>query len=226
MLQQERTADLMVALQNVLRGWQRSMYTALPGIVLDDSPVVAADGTISVQPSIRGRMRAPNGTETDVTLPKLIKVPLVWPSGGGFSMTFPIAAGDEVLVVFGSRCIDGWWQSGGVQSQIELRMQHLSDGFAIPGPRSVPRAIGAVSSVAVQLRSDDGACYVEVAPGHKVNVIAPGDVTVTGNLHVTGAIIAGYGSAGQVGLQTHTHSQGADSHGDSEVETNAPTAGT
>ena len=49
---------------------------------------------------------------------------------------------------------------------------------------------------------------------------------VTGDLHVTGAVIAGYGGADQVGMQTHTHHQPADSHGDTEAATNAPTAGT
>ena len=47
-----------------------------------------------------------------------------------------------------------------------------------------------------------------------------------GDLRVTGAIIAGYGSGDQVGLLTHTHAQPDDSAGDGESETHAPTAGT
>jgi phage gp45-like len=50
--------------------------------------------------------------------------------------------------------------------------------------------------------------------------------TVNGDLHVTGAVIAGYGGADQVGVQTHKHAQGNDSHGDIQIPTNAPTAGT
>jgi|WetSurMetagenome_2_1015567.scaffolds.fasta_scaffold02788_5 hypothetical protein len=50
--------------------------------------------------------------------------------------------------------------------------------------------------------------------------------TVGGNLAATGTIVAGQGGAGQVGLQTHTHTQAADSHGDTEQPTAAPTAGT
>lgn len=48
---------------------------------------------------------------------------------------------------------------------------------------------------------------------------------LAGDLHVTGAVIAGYGGAGQVGLQTHTHDQGNDGHGDTEVATDPPNAG-
>lgn len=51
-------------------------------------------------------------------------------------------------------------------------------------------------------------------------------VTIEGNLHVTGAVIAGFGTDDQVGLQTHRHTQPSDSHGDSEAETNPPVAGT
>lgn len=49
---------------------------------------------------------------------------------------------------------------------------------------------------------------------------------VTGDLHVTGAVIAGYGGGDQVGLQTHAHTQGNDGHDDAEVATNPPSPGT
>ncbi len=50
--------------------------------------------------------------------------------------------------------------------------------------------------------------------------------TIHGDLHVTGAVIGGYGTGDQVGLQTHTHAQDADSANDTEAETHKPTAGT
>ena len=71
--------------------------------------------------------------------------------------------------------------------------------------------------------SNDGNVWLQ-AHG-QLNVTAPLTL-VTGDVHVTGAVIAGYGGADQVGLQTHTHHQPSDSHGDTEAATNAPTAGT
>lgn len=49
--------------------------------------------------------------------------------------------------------------------------------------------------------------------------------TYSGDIKTTGEIYAKVG-AGQVGLSTHQHSQAADSHGDTEQPTNAPTGGT
>lgn len=215
MLQAERLDDDLEATKATLEGWQRKMWTAMPGII--QGPV-AADGTVSVLPALKGRFRKPDGTEYEQAMPLLIFCPLVGYSGGGFGVTVPVAAGDECLVVFASRCIDGWWQSGGTQSLIDLRMHDLSDGFAIPGVRSKPKALTGWSPTTMQLRSDDGLTFIEVAPGGVINI--------KGDLRVTGAVIAGYGGADQVGLQTHKHTQGVDGHGDTEVPTDAPTAGT
>ncbi len=66
---------------------------------------------------------------------------------------------------------------------------------------------------------------VVVTASGSVTVTTP-TMTVNGDLHVTGAVIGGYGGADQVGLQTHSHMQSADSHGDSETPTDAPTANT
>lgn len=49
---------------------------------------------------------------------------------------------------------------------------------------------------------------------------------ITGDLHVTGAVIAGFNGGDQVGLQTHSHTQGVDGHDDAEAPTNPPTPGT
>lgn len=176
----ERVENLSVALIAALEGWQAKLWTALPGIVTSFD---AAAMTVEVRPAIKARVRSPDanppipGAIADadnwwwVEIPLLINVPVIFPSGGGFSLTFPIAAGDEALVVFAARCIDDWWQSGGVGVQADFRMHDLSDGFAIVGPRSKPRAIAGLSANSVQMRSDDGSVFVEVKAG-VVNVVA------------------------------------------------------
>lgn len=53
-----------------------------------------------------------------------------------------------------------------------------------------------------------------------------GGTTYPGDLKIAGNVISGFGTGDQVGLQTHTHTQPNDSHGDAEQPTSAPSAGT
>jgi len=70
-----------------------------------------------------------------------------------------------------------------------------------------------------------GAFFWLAGTGPVVNC-AGQPMTITGDLHVTGRIIQGYGNPGHVDLGSHTHAQGPDGHSDAEVETNPPTPGT
>lgn len=149
------------------------VWTALPGIIQSFDSVTL---TCEVQPAIQGRQRDADGTIRQVNLPLLLDCPVVFPHAGSCSLTFPIKAGDECLVVFACRGIDFWWQSGGVQPPPEPRMLDLSDGFVIPGPYSQPKRIGNVNTSAVQLRSDDGEAYLEINPeSHDININTSGD---------------------------------------------------
>lgn len=149
--------DTETAFRYALDGRQATLWTAMPGIVKS----VDFDAmTLEVQPAIQGVVTNADSSTKLVNLPLLLDVPICFPSAGGFSLTFPIAEGDEVLVIIASRCIDAWWQNGGVGVPIENRMHDLSDGFAIPGPKSQPNVISGISSGSVQLRDDAGTFYL------------------------------------------------------------------
>lgn len=187
MLQTERINDPQLALRTALSGHQAAIWTALPGVIESFN----ADAiTAVVQPSIKGQLRAKDGSTSQVTLPLLLDVPVVFPHGGGCALTFPLAEDDECLVVFASRCIDGWWQSGGIQAQAEFRMHDLSDGFAIPGPWSQATKISNVSTTSTQFRSEDGSTYVDLNPtSQKVKIVAPGGFEVDAPTNLfTGAV--------------------------------------
>jgi hypothetical protein len=173
-------------------GQQSGMWTAIPAQVVS---VDLTNMVISAQPLIQGIVEDENGNKTFVALPVLIHVPITFPCAGGFILTFPIAPGDEVLIIFASRCIDAWWQLGGVQRPMELRMHDLSDGFAIPGPRSVPNAVPAINSSDCQLRNTAGTTYVSITADGKITLVAPSEIDIqatnvnlTGTLNVTGDV--------------------------------------
>jgi hypothetical protein len=109
MLQTERSADLGEALRAALGGHQTGVWTALPAIIQSFD---ATKLTCVAQPAIKAQVRAQDGSTSWVSLPLLVDVPVCFPRGGGCTLTFPVAAGDEALIVFSSRCIDAWWQSG------------------------------------------------------------------------------------------------------------------
>lgn len=189
-------------------GSQAGIWTAMPGIV---QSVDWDEMTASVQPAIQGTATDENGVVTAHNLPLLIHVPIIFPQAGGFALTLPLAAGDEVLIVWANRCIDAWWQQGGIQLPIEARMHDISDGFCIPGPCSKPNAIPSVSSTNAQLRTKDGTASIEITPGGAVNITAPGGFTVNGNgtvngnLNVTGNLTGGTVKEGLIELGTHKH---------------------
>lgn len=187
----------------LLEGNQVGIWTALPGIV---TAVDLAAMTCSVQPAIQAIIVDKEGVETPTDLPILEDVPICFPKGGGFLITFPLAVDDEVLVVFSSRCIDAWWQNGGIQQAMEARMHDLSDGFAIPGPWSQPAVPGSISTSAVQIRNSGGGAYVEIDATGKiklnsateVDVVAP-VINLTGNVVVSGTLACGALTCASIG---------------------------
>lgn len=195
--------DVEEASRLMLDGRQAQMWTAIPGIV---KGVNLTEMTLTVQPSIQGTIELEDGTQQNVNYPLLIHVPIVFPSAGGFTITFPIAVGDEVLVIFSSRCIDSWWQSGGVGLPMEMRMHDLSDGFAIPGPRSQPRVVTGISSTNLQIRNDANTAHVEITPAGAINIVTASTVAVQGNLTVSGTIVAtGEITGNGIDLSGHKH---------------------
>jgi len=175
----ERMNDGEEALRLFVESMLAASWHALPCTVQAVAFTGAKRMTITAQPTVRVRVRQADGTLKFVQLPLLVDVPVVFPGGGGFTLTFPLAQGDECLVVFADRCIDGWWQSGGVQNPPEIRLHDLSDGFAIPGLRSKPRAVD-YSSDHAALRNDDDTVHVALS-GDTVHVTAP-HVKVHGGL--------------------------------------------
>ncbi|GJL36020.1 hypothetical protein TUM17576_28400 [Enterobacter hormaechei] len=152
-----------------------TLKVAMPGVIESFDP---GSVTVSVRPAIKGY---DGGTEDDgwIELPLLVDVPVIFPRGGGCTLTFPVKAGDECLLIFGDRCIDFWWQNGGIQKPVDLRMHDLSDAFAIVGPQSQAHKISGISTSATQWRTDDGSAYFELNPTtKKIKIVAPGGLEV------------------------------------------------
>lgn len=204
----ERQDSPELVLKAVADSLSTSLRVAMPGII-QSFDVGAVTATI--QPAVKAPVRQADGSLSSVALPLLVDVPVVFPRGGGVTLTFPITEGDECLVIFADRCIDYWWQNGGVQEPVDPRQHHLADAFALVGPQSQAKKISGISTSAAQLRTDDGAAFIEVAAGHNITVNTPGKLTASaqggteinspeivlnGNVTINGNLSQGMGAGG------------------------------
>jgi hypothetical protein len=139
-------------LATIVDAVRSQIYTALPVRVAQDS----ADGhTVNLTSTIQAVQRNPDGTQSLVSLPMFMGVPIHHTGGGGVTVTHQHTKDDEGLVVFSSRSMDAWFQQGGEQKQVDARMHDLSDGVYLPGVRSNPRKLQGVSTNSTQTRTDD-----------------------------------------------------------------------
>ncbi len=161
----ERLQNPQAALQMALDGLQAGIWTTLPVIIESfDNLKMSCVAQCAIQ---YARFPIAGGEPEWLDIPPLLDCPVIFPNGGGFTLTFPLTNGDEAIAFFSSRCIDAWWQSGGYKNkQPLLRMHDLSDGFILAGARSQPRVLsGGVSTTSAQLRSDDGTTYLDLKSG-------------------------------------------------------------
>ncbi|HFF0298207.1 TPA: Gp138 family membrane-puncturing spike protein [Raoultella ornithinolytica] len=238
---QTRSGALAEVLASERKTLSEQMRVALPGIIQSFDPESL---TAVVQPAIRYIERDNDGNKSTKDYPLLVDVPVVFPRGGGCTLTFPVSEGDECLVIFADRCIDFWWQSGGVQEPVDGRMHDLSDAFCIVGPQSQAKKISGISTTAAQLRTDDGSAFIELAAGGDITATTAGNATINapeiilnGNVTINGNLSQGMGdgggtatmrgpvtvtndvTAGGKSLMTHTHGgveHGNDSTGEPE----------
>ncbi len=134
---QHRLSVKTAPINQALHQFECDLRVAIPCIVVanqDGLPFNVELQTVSVQPAIQ-EVILNNAVRTPTTLPILDDVPFCVPRAGGWSLTLPIAVGDECLVVFQDMAIDNWWQSGGVQPQPDgkLYRHDIGDAIAIFG---------------------------------------------------------------------------------------------
>ncbi|MEH8967973.1 Gp138 family membrane-puncturing spike protein [Klebsiella variicola subsp. variicola] len=219
---------------SILKGAKQSIRVSMPGVIKSFDPetvtcVVEVSIYIPKPESAEGKS-IDRLAQDNVFYPLILDAPVIFPRGGGCTLTFPISAGDECLVIFADRCIDFWWQNGGVQNGSRGRMHDYSDAFVIPGPQSQAKKISGISTTAAQLRTDDGTAFIEVSAGGDITATTAGNATINapeiilnGNVTINGNLSQGMGdsggtatilgpvtvtkdvAAGGKSLMTHTH---------------------
>lgn len=167
----------------------KDLHTSMPGIVQSFD---AAKQTASVQPAIRRVFVTRQGIEEVLEakdLPVLINVPVQFPRGGGFSLTFPVKKGDECLLVFTERSLDNWHKFGGVRDPGARRFHSLSDATVFVGISSIPNKVPSYDSVNTQLKKDDGTATVSINADSSIDVNADSNVNITSGADIVGECV-------------------------------------
>lgn len=162
-----RSPELSEVLSAAMNGHTDGLHFALPGkIEKYDSLLQKAD----VKPLLKRIIIGRDGSQYSEELPVIPEVPVCFPRGGGFLMTFPLAKGDLVLLVVCDRSIDSFVYSTGTidTDPQDVRAHDLSDAVAIPCFYPFTRPIkcdvtqGAVfgSETGAQVRAKDSAIEV------------------------------------------------------------------
>lgn len=152
-------------------GRLKDLHTCMPGIIASFDPVTQ---TASVQPAIK-RIFTEKGA---LNLPVCVDVPVAFPGGGDFFLTFPVKVGDECILLFSERAIDNWHASGGTQTPAEYRLHDLSDGLAIVGLNSQPHKIPAFNATDTEFRNRTGTTHVQIKPDGTITNLNPGGSTI------------------------------------------------
>jgi len=215
----EKKETLYTAILKGVRNGLIETRTSFPAVI---DTFDSETQTASVQPLIKATVR--NGDV--VSLPVLVDVPILFPRAGGFSVTFPVKAGDELLVTCCDRDFSVWMQQGGQQKPDSTEIHTLSSAVGVLGLYNQMNVLSDFSTSGMVLRSDDDATKITIENGKitvdaaQLEVNAPtttlnataftvnaaattwvGDIDHTGTHTNAGAII----SNGKQ-LDTHLHS--------------------
>ncbi len=114
-------------------------------------------------------------------------VPVHVLSGGGWSLTMPIAVGDTCIIFFSQVGYDHWLYedkdeagtSGGQPMFWASRMFDLQDGYALVGLNTIPRAITGYSAEDAQWRNSDSTQVISLNKDKSIDVSSDILVRVT-----------------------------------------------
>ena len=200
-----------------------NMHTSIPANIQKFN---AEKQRATVQITIRRRKRIDTGERIifeDENRPLIVDVPVQFPQGGGFSLTFPVKKGDECLLVFCERNISNWKDLGGIQPILQTSFFDVGDCVALLGVCSSPKAITGFNTTDVELRNIDGTQKVMLLEDGGVTIKSPtkitldapevsvlGDTTVAKTFTVTEtSTFVGDISVGNISYLGHTHTGNA-----------------
>ncbi|MFT0547501.1 Gp138 family membrane-puncturing spike protein [Allopusillimonas ginsengisoli] len=167
------------------REMMKGVYTSVPGHVrVFDADLQRAQVQVGVQTiTVEGVAIEP---------PPIADVPVLFLGGTQYSTIHQIDPGDEGLIVFSQRCVDGWKQTGGVATNPLARFHDTHDAFFIPGFRPLSTRIAGFANDGIRMQSRDGGQHVWIKSSGEIEVSNGAGyirLMADGTVNINGAII-------------------------------------
>lgn len=142
----------------------------------------------------------------------IVECPVYFSGGSQFMIEHQIDMGDEGVILFGQRCIDGWRETGGVAQQPIIRYHDVNDAMFLPGMRSKPNALSNFNNNGIRMRNADGSNYIWLKSDGTAEITV-NDLKINANVAITGDVTANGVNIGS----THSHLPGTYSNGGGAV---------
>ncbi|MDR3488816.1 MAG: Gp138 family membrane-puncturing spike protein [Bradyrhizobium sp.] len=148
-------------IRSLVAGLMKSAWTMMPASVSENS----ADGHVATAiPQIKRQITNPDGSVTYEDHPPHPDLPIHHLGGGPVVTTHPTLKGDTGVILYSSRAIDSWFNSGGSQQPMEDRLHSLADGVFLSGIRATPDKLQQVSEKSAQTRTVDKRSVIDHGP--------------------------------------------------------------
>ena len=196
----ERSPALDEVIQAAISARLLGTHVALPArIVRYDAAKQQAD----CQPVVQQAHDDEEGARVVAALPVVPGVPVLFPGGGGYRLTFPIKAGDDgdfCLLVFSEVSLDKWLTGKGAIVDPEIDHAHaLADAVAFVGLRPFGAPWKSAPTDEATLGKDDG-----VQIHFEGSLITAGDKAGAQFVALANKVLDEL-TAIQTALATHTH---------------------
>lgn len=188
-----RNPSLPEVINNATESALEEILTWVPGRVVRYD---AATQQVDVQPIPKDRHFDEAGNTVVTTRPVVPSVPVAFPGGGGLTITFPIAVGDVVVLLFSGVSIDKWTRSGSdAEHDPETHARHSpTDAVAIPAIKAFSRPRSSVPTDCVRIGTD-GAAEQGVALGEALQTFL-GTLKTYLDTHIHTGVTTGGGVSG------------------------------
>ncbi len=171
------------------------VHTTTIGLIESFDPVKQI---ATIQPAIKRVITTESKATIQYTTenyPLLVNVPIIFPGGGDWFLTFPVKKGDECIIFSMERSIGNWKLNGGVQEPSNFKRNlSFKDCVAMVGIQSQASSLPSFNATEPELRNRAGDV--------KLTMTSSG-MTLTGDLIVEGEV-----TAKGIALSTHTHLAG------------------